>query len=123
MALTGIGEPDGWRYNVRVINPGSLLRIGKCPVDTWLNIGLTAALMQINPPGFVSWPSRSSEVAYSQPREGACTQSWIRSSLRDLSRSRDVAQGIAVAKKYGEMSKLLGTKVMNQIGELNHAAP
>jgi hypothetical protein len=95
----------------------------KVPVDTWLNNGLTPALMQINLPGFVSWSSQSSEVTYSQPEEGASTQSRMRLLLRDLSRSHDVVQGIAVAKKYEDMSKLLGTEVLNQIGPLNHPAP
>ena len=123
MALRGIREPDGWKYIIRAINPGLPLSVGKCPVETWLNNGLTPALMQINPPGFVSGPSQSSEVTYSQPEEGASTQSRMRLLLRDLSRSHDVVQGIAVAKKYEDMSRLLGTEVLNQIGPLNHPAP
>jgi len=79
--------------------------------------------MQINPPGFLSGPSQSSEIAYLPLIEGACTQSWMRSSLRALARSRDVAQGIAVAKRYEGMSKLIGTDVLNDIGPLSHAAP
>ena len=43
--------------------------------------------------------------------------------LRDLSRSHDVQQGIAVAKKYEDMSRLLGSDVLNEIGPLNHPSP
>ena len=63
--------------------------------------------MGMDPPGFRSVPSQSSEVTYSQPREGACAQSQIRLLLRDRSRSTDVAQGMPVAKKYEEVAKLL----------------
>ena len=123
MARTGTGEPNGWKYIIRVVNPRLLLKMGKCPVDTWLNNGLTAALMQISPPGFRSGPSQSSEVTYSQPEDSGCPQSRARLLLRDLSRSHDVVQGIAVAKKYEDISKLLGDEVLNQVGPLNHPAP
>ena len=79
--------------------------------------------MQMNPPGFTSGPSQSSEVTYSQPREDACAKSQMRLVLRDLSRAHDVQQGIAVAKKYENMPKLLGPEVLNQIGPLNHPNP
>ena len=123
MALTRTGEPTGWRYTVRTINPGLLIRMGKRLLDTWLNNGVTPALMQVNPPGFVSGPSQSSEVVYSRPGENACVQARSRLVLRDLSRSHDVQQGIAVAKKYEDMSRLLGSDVLNEIGPLNHPSP
>jgi hypothetical protein len=40
--------------------------------------------------------------------------------LRDISRAHDVQQGMAAAKKYENMPKLLGPEVLNQIGLLNH---
>ena len=123
MALTGTGEPGGGRYIVRIVNPGLSLKEGKKLESTWLSMGLTSALMQMNPPGFISGPSQSSEVTYSQPREDACVQSQMRLVLRDLSRAHDVQQGIAVAKKYENMPKLLGPEVLNQIGPLNHPTP
>ena len=98
MAGTGTGQPGNGKYNVRVINAGMFKGEGKKPEFTWLEMGLTAALMQINPPGFVSGPSQSSEVTYSQPRDDASGQSQIRLLMRDLSRAHDVQQGIAVAK-------------------------
>ena len=123
MALTGTGEPGRGRYIVRIVNPGLSLKEGKKLESTWLSMGLTSALMQMNPPGFISGPSQSSEVTYSQPREDACVQSQMRLVLRDLSRAHDVQQGIAVAKKYENMPKLLGPEVLNQIGPLNHPTP
>ena len=94
MALAGTGGPGGWRYSV-----------------------------QMNPPGFVSGPSQSSRVTYTQPREDFCTQSRMRLLLRDLSRARDVRQGIAVAKTYEGVPRLLGSEGLNQIGPLNHPTP
>ena len=120
MAGTGTGQPGNGKYNVRVINAGMFKGEGKKPEFTWLEMGLTAALMQINPPGFVSGPSQSSEVTYSQPRDDASSQSQIRLLMRDLSRAHDVQQGIAVAKKYEDMPKLLEHEVLNGIGPLNH---
>ncbi len=101
------------------MNEGSYLKEEK-KSDTWLGIGLTAALMQINPREFVSGPSQSSEVTYSQPDNDASLQSQTRLLLWDLSRSHDVQQGIAVAKWYENMPKLLGPEVLKQIGLLNH---
>ena len=40
--------------------------------------------------------------------------------MRDLSGAHDVQQGIAVAKKYEDMPKLLDPEVLNGIGLLNH---
>ena len=123
MALPGAGEPKGWGYGIQIMNPGLFIRMGQEPVWTWLNVGLTPSLLQMSPPGFLSGPSSASEVVYSQPGDSACTQSQIRLRLRDLSRAHDVTQGIAVAKKFENMPKLLGTEVLNQIGPLNHPAP
>ena len=123
MALIGTGEPNGWRYNVRIINPGLSIRMGKQLLDTWLNTGVTPALMQVNPPGFISGPSQSSEVIYSIPGEKLCAQARSRLLLRDLSRSHDVQQGIAVAKKYGDMPKLLDSEVLKESGPVNHPPP
>ena len=53
----------------------------------------------------------------------ACVQTQGRLELRDLSRSHDVVQGTAVAKKYSDMEKLLGSEVLNDVGRLNHPAP
>lgn len=123
MALTGMGEPSSWRYNVRIINPRSRIRMGKPLIDTWLNHGTTPSLMRISPSGFISGPSQSSEVVYSRPGDSTCVQTRDRLELRDLSRSHDVVQGIAVAKKYSDMEKLLGSEVLNDVGRLNHPAP
>ena len=79
--------------------------------------------MKISPPGFISGPSQSSEVVYSRPGDSACVQTRDRLELRNLSRSHDVVQGIAVAKKYPDMEKLLGSVVLNDLGTLNHPAP
>ena len=103
--------------------PRILLRMEKCLVDMWLNNRLTAALMQISPPGLRSGPSHSPEVTYSQPGESACAQNRIQLLSRDLSRSNDVAEGIAVAKKYEDRSTLPGIGVLNQIGPSNHPSP
>ena len=112
-----VGQPGSGRYNVRVINAGT----SKEKLEsTWLGMGLTAALMQINPPGFVSGPSQSSEVTYSQPSDNASHQSQMRLLLRDLSRAHDVQQGMPVAKRFENMPKLLSEEVLNQIGLLNH---
>jgi len=119
MAGTGTGQPGSGRYNVRVMNEGSHLKEGN-KSDTWLGMGLTAALMQINPPGFISGPSQSSEVTYSQPDNDASLQNQMRLLLRDLSRCHDVKQGTAVAKYYENMPKLLGQEVLKEIGKLDH---
>ena len=119
MALTRPNEPDGWGYNVHIIQPESSALRAK-HVNTWLNNGLTPSLMQASRLGFMSVPSQSSEVTYSQPREGACAQSQIRLLLRDRSRSTDVAQGTAVARKYDEMGKLFSEEELRQMGSLNH---
>jgi hypothetical protein len=120
MAGTGTGQPGNGRYNVRVMNARLSLREGRRP-DTWLGIGITASLMQINLPGpFVSGPSQSSEVTYSQPNDNASHQSQTRLLLRSLSRSHDVQQGMPVAKRFENMPKLLSEDVLNEIGLLNH---
>ena len=119
MALKKTSEPDGWGYNVHIIRPESSAVRTK-QGNTWLNNGLTPSLMGMNPPGFKSVPSQSSEVTYSQPREGACAQSQIRLLLRDRSRSTDVAQGTAVARRYDEMGKLFTEEELRQMGSLNH---
>jgi len=120
MAGTGTGQPGNGRYNVRVMNARSSLKEGRGP-DTWLGMGITASLMQINLPGpFVSGPSQSSEVTYSQPNDNASRQSHARLQLRDLSRSHDVQQGMPVAKRFENMPKLLSEDVLNEIGLLNH---
>ena len=82
-----------------------------------------------SPPGFISghYYSQSSEVVYSRPGDSECVllhvQTRDRLELRDLSRSHDVVQGIAVAKKFSDMEKLLGSEVLNDVGRLNHPAP
>ena len=122
MAGTGTGQPGNGRYNVRVMDVRSSLREGRRP-DTWLGMGITVSLMRVNPPEpFVSGPSQSSEVTYSQPSDNASHQSQMRLLLRDLSRSHDVQQGRPVAKRFENMSKLLSEEVLNQIGLLNHPA-
>ena len=45
------------------------------------------------------------------------------SSLRALSGSRDVAQGIAVAKRCEGVSELMGADVLGGVGPLSRAAP
>ena len=114
------GQPGNGRYNVRVMNAGSSLKEGRKP-DTWLGMGITVSLLQINPPEpFVSGPSQSTEVTYSQPSDSASHQSQTRLLLRDLSRAHDVQQGMPVAKRFENMPKLLSEEVLNQIGLLNH---
>ena len=120
MTGTGTGQLGNGRYNVRVMNARSSLREGRKP-DTWLGMGITVSLLQINPPEpFVSGPSQSSEVTYSQPSDNASHQSQMRLLLRDLSRAHDVQQGMPVAKRFENMPKLLSEEVLNQIGLLNH---
>ena len=82
--------------------------------------GAHSCLDADKPTRIVSGPSQSSEVTYSQPRDDASGQSQIRLLMRDLSRAHDVQQGIAVAKKYEDMPKLLEHEVLNGIGPLNH---
>ena len=120
MTGTGTGQLGDGRYNVRVMNARSSLREGRKP-DTWLGMGITVSLLRINPPEpFVSGPSQSSEVTYSQPSDNASHQSQMRLLLRDLSRAHDVQQGMPVAKRFENMPKLLSEEVLNQIGLLNH---
>ena len=123
MALTRIGEPSGWRYNVRIINPGLMINMGKPLVDTWLNNGITPALTMISQPGFISGPSQSSKVVYSRPGDTACVQTRTRLELRDLSRSHYAVQGTAVAKKYGDIDKIFDPEVLKGVGRLDHSAP
>jgi len=73
-----MGGLDGQRYSVQVMDPRLSYLAEKNPEFTWLSMGLTPALMQMNPPGFVSGPSQSSKVTYTQPRDEACTQSRMR---------------------------------------------
>ena len=119
MAGTGTGQPGSGRYNVQVVKAGSSSK-EENKSDTWLGMGLTAALMQISPPGFVSGPSQSSEVTYTQPDDDASHQSQMGLWQRDLSRSHDVKQGTAVAKYYENMPTLLGQEVLKEIGKLDH---
>lgn len=123
MALTRIGEPSGWRYNVRIINPGLMINMGKPLVDTWLNNGITPALTMISQPGFISGPSQSSKVVYSRPGDTVCVQTRTRLELRDLSRSHYAVQGTAVAKKYGDIDKIFDPEVLKGVGRLDHSAP
>ena len=69
-------------------------------IGTWLNNGLTPALMRINQPGFISGPSQSSKVGYSRPGDSACVQTRTRLELRDLSRPHYAVQGTAVEKVW-----------------------
>jgi hypothetical protein len=92
-------------------------------VDTWLNNGLTPALMRISQPGLISGPSQPSKVVYSRPGDTACVQTRTRLELRDLSRSHYAVQGTAVAKKYGDIDKNFDPEVLKEVGRLDHSAP